>query len=189
MISRPLPSDFLLRRGHLGWSHAVWGVEHGWADLHLLVDLATDRLLHEEQPAQAAIILAGLAPSEMWDALRLASTLATGEPPVDEPEIEARWLYLVLRWVYENRDTLLDPLGVVEELYADFGYPRGMETFVRFMPSTDAWDPSAHTPAENDARMIANWAAWLGAREREEVARTGRVAGDGAPSQSDQAPA
>jgi hypothetical protein len=168
MTPRPLPSDFLLRHGRLGWRHVVWGVERGWADPRLFVDLATDRLLHQEQPAPAAVTLAGVDPDEMWEAPGLAAALAAGEAPVDEPELVARWLYLVLRWVYENRDTVPDPLGVVEELYADFGYPPGMEPFVRFMPPTDGWDSGAHTLAENEARMMANWEGWIRAREREQ---------------------
>ena len=145
----------------------MWGVEHGWADRHLLVALATDQLIREERTEQGAILLAGLRATEMGDALRLASTLAADEPVLDDGEIRARWLYLVLRWVHENRDTVPDPLGVAEALYADFGYPRGMETFVRFMPPTDGWDAGAHARDENEARMIANWASWIAARERE----------------------
>src|SRR5215471_5983825 len=43
---------------------------------------------------------------------------------VHDPRESARkWLYLQLKAAYGERERLKDPLGVIEEIYADFGYP------------------------------------------------------------------
>jgi hypothetical protein len=52
----------------------------------------------------------------------------------DPRESARKWLYLQLKAAYADRERLNDPLGVVEEIYADFGYPPAIAPFVRYMP-------------------------------------------------------
>jgi hypothetical protein len=52
----------------------------------------------------------------------------------DPRESVRKWLYVQLKAAYEERGRLSDPLGVVEEVYADFDYPPAVAPFVRYMP-------------------------------------------------------
>ena len=83
-------------------------------------------------------------------------TLTPGSP---DPR-HALWLYLLLKHVYEHRKNFDDPLGEVEILHADFGYPEDVTPFVRYMPPTD-YDPSTYTPQENIDKLYALWEAYL----------------------------
>jgi hypothetical protein len=63
-------------------------------------------------------------------------------------------LFLLLAWLYENRGKVQDPLGLVEELYADFDYPEQIAGFVRYMPPQD---PSR----VGDSYLVENWRRYL----------------------------
>ena len=55
--------------------------------------------------------------------------------PSDDVEAAAEtWLFLALAWLFEHRGDFLEPLEVIEELNADFGYPDEISGLVRFMP-------------------------------------------------------
>jgi hypothetical protein len=61
---------------------------------------------------------------------------------VHDPRESARkWLYLQLKAAYDERERLNDPLGVVEEIYADFDYPSAVAPFVRYMPLRPGDEP------------------------------------------------
>jgi hypothetical protein len=76
---------------------------------------------------------------------------------LDEGTARKKWLYVVLKRLYEERDQFPDPLGLVEEIYAAFDYPEEMEDFVRWMP--------AKQPVADErsglARIEQNWRSYL----------------------------
>ena len=70
------------------------------------------------------------------------------------PQSVRKWTYLELKAAYELRDRLRDPLGVVEEIYADFDYPAPVAVFVRYMPPP----PGAAT---GDDALYERWFQYL----------------------------
>ncbi len=71
---------------------------------------------------------------------------------VHDPRESARkWLYLQLKAAYDERERLSDPLGVVEEIYADFDCPpsdlaahaQGV-VFIGLLPLADSGASSCH---------------------------------------------
>ena len=84
----------------------------------------------------------------------LVDRLSAEEQLPAEPDY---WRRRALNWLYDHRDDVIDPLGVVEELYAHFGYPEDMASFVRYMPPVD-WTPQPGRPAENLAHLMRAWA-------------------------------
>lgn len=163
MISKPLPSDFVVASCKITWAEVLWGIEHQWADWTCAVALATARLADGDVETKELIELAGISAREWRDAHDLVQKLASAEqaesPATEEsPKV---WLFLILQWLYEQRDQYADPLTEVEELYADFGYPPEIESFVRYMPSSGGYDPKKHSAAENQSRMIRAWESYL----------------------------
>lgn len=74
---------------------------------------------------------------------------------VHDPRESARlWLYLQLKAAYAERARLSDPLGIVEEIYADFGYPPDVAPFVRYMPLRPGDEPGA-------GPLMDRWADYL----------------------------
>lgn len=86
--------------------------------------------------------------------------LADAERAQDEEAIQGKWLYLVLAWIFEHRESSADPLGTVEEVYADFGHPDAIVGFVRYMPSTE---PDLGSREANEHRLYEKWKAYLDA--------------------------
>jgi hypothetical protein len=83
---------------------------------------------------------------------------------VHDPRESARkWLFLQLKAAYDEREWLNDPLGVVEEIYADFDYPLAVAPFVRYMPLRPGDEPGV-------GPLMAKWADYL---DREGVALRG----------------
>lgn len=68
----------------------------------------------------------------------------------DVLESKKIWLFLTLLWVYKNKDIYDDPLGVVEELYADFDYPEMVAPAVRYMPAIES-------SLGGDGVVLNNW--------------------------------
>ncbi|WP_132085140.1 DUF2247 family protein [Harryflintia acetispora] len=65
---------------------------------------------------------------------RLASSTSQ-----DANETEKRWLYLLLKWIYDNKFRLYTaPLEMIEIVYADFDYPEAISNLIRYMPSDGA---------------------------------------------------
>ena len=55
-----------------------------------------------------------------------------------------------------TRSLFVDPLSIAELVYEDFGYPKQMAPFIRYMPA----GPSvvARTRSENESEMLEAWA-------------------------------
>lgn len=162
------PPSFVLERTALTWHEAVWGYTRGWIDWRTLSEVAVRRLVESADNRPEEIELAAMTNAgQSVDAGDLAQRLADAEPAPNHDRVARKWLYLVLAWVYDNRAHLSDPLGMVEEIYADFEYPEVVSPFVRFMPATDGYDPLRHSPEENETRMYAHWRSYLAEAARE----------------------
>jgi hypothetical protein len=155
----PIPIEFIIERLNLSWRDVLWGYEHqllGWTSI---VGMAKDRTLSgSDNPRE--LELSGLGKSETQQIGELLRELASPVGVADEASKE-KWLFLVLAWLFNNKDDIKDPLKEVESVYADFGYPDDVAGFVRYMPVTESYDPSQHSAEENESRLYANWKKYL----------------------------
>ncbi|MBP2153427.1 MULTISPECIES: DUF2247 family protein [Erwinia] len=76
-----------------------------------------------------------------------------------------KWLYISLLQLFSLKESIEDPLGEVEKIYEDFDYPEDIESFVRYMPVNENYDPSKHTPEENTQRLYEKWALYLDSKK------------------------
>lgn len=156
----PIPYSFIRELVLLSWRDALWGYERqliGWPDV---VAIAEDRLLlGSGNPME--IELSCLGKSETQQIGELFRILAGDESEDVGSATDKKWLFLVLAWLFENRNAVPDPLSEVESIYADFDYPPEIEGFVSYMPVVDGYDPSQHSIEENKARLFAKWELYL----------------------------
>lgn len=135
----------------------------GWSDI---VNIATDRLCAgSNDPLE--IELASLNKSEAYQVGDLLRKLASSSRDENCGLAQRKWLYLILAWLFKNKEIIHDALGDVETIYAEFDYPSEIESFVRYMPVTDGYDPSIHSKNENEKRLFDNWRKYLEAAELE----------------------
>jgi hypothetical protein len=140
----------------------AYAFERGFLKPADVVALAT----HEVGCGADDDVLAALGCLLRDEADRVPGVLELLDDPerIHDPRESARkWLYLQLKAAYDKRDRLSDPLGVVEEVYADFGYPPTVAPFVRYMPLRSGDEPGT-------GPLIGRWRDYL-SRERAALRR------------------
>ena len=145
--------DFLRPSIPLSWSDVPFGLDQELLDPKVPIQLAKEQIGDSVPSASTVLALAGLQAGEA--ARSYVERLAASEPQVSVEQLHEKWLCLVLAWLFEQRKSYQDPLQMVECVYADFGYPRGIAEFVRYMPSDEpdlaAWNERGATIREVEA--------------------------------------
>jgi hypothetical protein len=156
---KTIPIDFISSRVSLSWRDALWGYERqymGWKDI---VSLAEDRLRQGSfNPLE--IELASCGKSEAHRVGELLGGLANSEQDT-ENHIERLWLFLVLAWLYENKDDIQDPFYEVFSVYSDFDYPDEIRHFADYRPAVDEESRADRTPEESHEMFLTNWKRYL----------------------------
>jgi hypothetical protein len=158
-MNSPIPWSFIRERMRLSWLDASIGYREKLFEWTDVVELACKHLTEGEDNA-LVVELAGITKDEANRIGELLEQLARDEAN-DAADSKKKWLYLSLAWLFENRDSVANPLSEVERLYADFDYPNEVACFVPYMPTTDGYDPTTHSAAENHTRLIKNWEDYL----------------------------
>lgn len=156
MTISDIPYEFISRRAELDWIVIKFGLDQQLIKPKAAIDRATEQLCSAGKMPAEAVELAGL--SETEPVAGLVSHLAKNEALVSDEQVKAKWLYLVIAWLFEQRESLVDALGTVESVYSDFDYPKEIASFVRSMPM-DA--PDLGNRELNEARMVDRWKMYL----------------------------
>ena len=162
MIPKPLPIQSVSHLPPLTWREVAYGYSHqllGWRTAVEIAIANVERGLTDDD----RLDLASADKDQTWKVGESIQRLAAKERSQAESELRDKWVYIVLRWLYENKEEFLDPLQEVEEVYADFGYPQTMNRFVRFLPPVDGYHTELHTKEENVRRMYDYWLEYLNA--------------------------
>jgi hypothetical protein len=151
-----IPYEFIRQRVELSWNEINFGIDHLLMAPDAAIGKATEQLCATGPAPKEVVELASLTEGE--SVANLVLRLAQTETSPEDGHVKAKWLYLVLAWLYENCEMLVDPLGLVEEVYSDFDYPREITPFVRYMPMVG---PDLANREQNEARMFDNWKVYL----------------------------
>jgi hypothetical protein len=158
-----LGTDFLLAEDiPLDAEDLSYGLERGFLKAATVIEVAT----HEVSYGAGDLVLQDLADLLNDETDKITDVLGALNDPerAHDPRDSARkWLYLQLKAANNERSRLADPLGAVEEIYADFEYPPAIEPFVRYMPLR----PGGQSGTE---ALLKRWAAFLD-REHRALAR------------------
>lgn len=165
MIPKPIPLHSLYDLPPLTWRDIEYGYSRQLLGWRTVTDIAAERVKHGSvNPLE--LELAGVGKDTDWKVGDLVRRLADNEPPQHECGIAEKWLFIALKWLYDNKGEFENPLREVEELYAEFDYPSAIAQFVGFLPPTDGYRPDLHTPEENAQRLYNLWAAYLRSRAK-----------------------
>ena len=143
----------------------LWGLDRNLVRPKAIVDYAADKFItySEEDILHKIAILTKNERCTVRDILEQSLTdLTKGDRYVIAEPIANKWLYIVLKWTYDNKASFPDPLSIVEEIYAYFDYPEEIKCFVRYMPSTDVgWESREVTVEGNYKRLMERWLIYL----------------------------
>lgn len=155
LVHLRIPYPFIRDRVRMNWREILFGLKEELLDPAVPTELAAN-LVDDETSDVTLIELAGLSTNE--DGREYVETLAAREREAPLQELRAKWLCVVLAWIFEHKDEYADPLRAVEEVYADFDYPARIANFVRYMPSDD---PDLGSRELNEARLYDRWRSYL----------------------------
>ena len=133
-IGIKIPADFIVSRASLEPAESVYGYRNEWLKDRDAVAICLSALGQGGQltspEEQIALLLSDSFDevSDLVNELERSLSLTRIDP-------SAVWLFLALAWLWENRMEQVEPLEVIEMLYADFGYPESIQGLVRFMPA------------------------------------------------------
>lgn len=152
----PVPYKFLCGRTDLSWSDVYWGFKAGWLEPSGVVDFAVDQIASPGY-SQLEVELAGLLPCELYEVPFILEKMRDSGELSEESsgDPKRKWLILLLHWFYEHRADLPDPLGIVEEVYAEFDYPDEMDGIVRYMQFEGG--PKSLSTEEAVSRIFDRW--------------------------------
>lgn len=158
LVKFVLSADFILARAAPTPHELVVGYQCGWLDDEGAVRVAEAALSMGMTLPDAVEELALLLRDDRYRVAELISAaaeeLAASDEPSTSEDPSRLWLYLALDWLYEHRADFVEPLEVIEMLYADFDYPAEIEGLVRFMP------PPSGEPAGTSA-IAQRWRNYL----------------------------
>jgi len=156
----PIPADFIDKKVNLSWCDIKWGYENNLITSDLAIKKAENIVLTEIY-TKAELELSFLIPSESDDITPFINELCPNFKENEYVITRQKWLYVILSWLWINRERFEDPLDEVESIYTNFDYPVEMDSFIRYMPPADGYDPSLHSYAENINRLMKNWENYL----------------------------
>ncbi|WP_282611297.1 DUF2247 family protein [Pelagibius sp. Alg239-R121] len=152
--------EFVLSKVRVDWRDVLWAFEHKLLGWKSVVQLAEKRMLDgSEVDLEADLAFLGKENAERVGLI--LRELASAESSRNDSVAQKKWLYVTLAWLFENSKAFSNPLSCVEDIYADFDYPEEIAEFVGYMPPTDGYDPSKHSPEENKQRMLGKWEEYL----------------------------
>lgn len=159
MSNALIPLQFVQSRSSLSWGDCLWAYARKYLSWKDLVQVALERVENGSRN-ELEVELAGVSKDNVWKVSELTQALAEQGGNSEEAS-KQKWLFLCLAWAYENRESIPDPLGAVEAIYADFDYPSVIEPFVRFLPPSDGYVPAQFSQEQNHQRLMAKWSEFL----------------------------
>ncbi|AQZ81975.1 hypothetical protein BUM88_10325 [Acinetobacter calcoaceticus] len=156
----PIPADFIDEKVNLSWCDIKWGYKNNLLTSEIPIKKA-ENIVSTGSYTKAELELSFLIPSESNDITPFINELCPNFKEDEYAIISQKWLYVTLSWLWINRESFEDPLDEVESIYTDFDYPAEMDSFIKYMPPTDGYDPSLNSYTENINRLMKNWENYL----------------------------
>ena len=147
----------------LNWSELLYGLEHSFINEKGVSEFACEGLT--EESSQEAISLASLLPQESYLTLDLLRELATKEPAT-ETDKEKPWIFLLLSFLFDNKNSYSDPLNIVEQVYSDFDYPEEISPLTRYMPASEGIEGSEDQLFKNWEKALSDYNSFFSNQNR-----------------------
>lgn len=156
----PISYEFICSHIKPSWFDIKWGYENKLIGWHSIVKHA-EHLVSLGEASQLELELSFKGRMDTHEINLILEYLSTCCDDIDECLTQEKWLFIILLWLFNNRNNYSEPLKMVETIYEDFDYPEAIESFVAYMPVSDGYDPSVHSYSENTERLFRNWQTYL----------------------------
>ncbi|MHC1723769.1 MAG: DUF2247 family protein [Aminipila sp.] len=156
IMSIVLPYDYICSNSKITWKDIHYGIERKYLQPKAAIEHAMKLISESDEYDEKTLELASLSFEESIFPLldQIVETLT--ESNIEE--LNDKWLFLILKWVYEHKEELNDPLTIVEYVYSDFDAPNQISNLIRYNPTDE---PNLGSKELNEARMIEKWKKFI----------------------------
>ncbi len=136
-LSIAIPFAYAEKIIQMNWGDIVFGIENGYFDRKTAIEHA--KTVVSDDPEQELIDLLCLSPPEVNYGnllLNLVAHLADKLSAKDKEQTKEKFLYLTLRWLYDNKDEFDDLLAALDIIYDDFDFPKSVN-FLGYVSEKD----------------------------------------------------
>lgn len=133
-----------------------YGYESGFIKSHTVISVAVAEVIRGKKD-RILLDLSALLNDEAERVPCILETLGRSDHLDNSSRPARKWLYFQLKAAFLQSDRLHDPLGVVEQIYADFDYPPSIAHLVRYMPI------QSNEPEDEigDSALMYKWSEFL----------------------------
>lgn len=153
-----------MKKNNYNWQEILFALENQIVTVEDVIEYAS--YIINENTMGFDIVLAITCLHSYEDIYPYLHQLIMLEDSRNIADIKEKWLYLILKWLYEKRNDVENTLEIVEEIYELFDYPDNITSFVRYMPSETGDLGSVEL---NWERLFKNWANYLELFEEEHL--------------------
>ena len=157
-----IPYSYLSNHISLNWYDILFAIENGFLPHQSANDYAVNDLLQDGNSSQSVLELVYLSPNKLRFPHSIhpyIDELADQVSELEKGKTKEKMLYILLQYLYDNRDKYEDPLTAVTIIYDDFGFPDSITSFVLYMPMKG---PDLGSIELNRERMMTSWKNFLG---------------------------
>lgn len=156
-ITNEFNFSYISKRVNLTWSDIDYGIKNKFIKPNVAVERAIFEINQKEDYNQVVFDLASLYKDE--SVYPYLTIMVDSELKIkSESYTKEKWMFLLLDWIYNNRDKYNDALDIVCLIYSDFDYPEQLAPFVKYMPSDE---PSLGSLELSEARLYKKWYNYL----------------------------
>lgn len=134
----------------LSWKEVLYGFEHGYINCGGVSIYACESLTKNSSVNEYE--LASLQCDDFLTVSDLLRNLAGDE--LDEKNPSEAWIYLLLMWVFDNKESCCDPFELVDLVCAEFNYPDELLSLIGYMPLQEG-------ELGSKEHMVNNWTKYL----------------------------
>ena len=148
----------------LNWHDVYWGLKEGiislgeveeYAEKHIDKDISNEII--------QSIVFDKSSRNEILDKLGelVGRYIAENERKQRYEFSKRKWRYCILQCLANSNLDFSSMFDHIEQIYALFGYPEDMLSFIPYMPPQDNYKPTLHTDMENRNRLFNNLSVFL----------------------------
>lgn len=134
-LSIQIPFSYALELVNINWNDILFAIHNGYFNNASAIEYAVILLGKDEENEKildlACINHPKITKEELLQEYVIG--LADTVPEKEKEETKDKIMYILLKLLFDNKNTFEDPLSAIEVIYEDFNFPKSVENFVRYM--------------------------------------------------------
>jgi len=154
-----IPYTYCSESVALNWNDILFAIKNNFLPHQSAIEHAISKLENDDYP-QIVLDLACLTQKEAVYPHSIhpyIDELANLETEDEKNKTKDKIMYVLLKWVFANRECYEEPLQVVQFIYDDFDFPKQISSFAGYMLT----EPDLGLIELNEQRALDNWKTFL----------------------------